>query len=315
MPGRTAAAHRAAGGAQRRVAPLRSISASRCASSVPCRCQSPALPGDQPAAGQPRQRVGDRRALGRHELAEQPVRERQREADPGRLDPAPARRQVPEQERRAAPRAAAGTRSRAARRVVGAPARPGAAARARSAATAAPARRTPRRAARTGSATARARRRAARAVVRARPGRLQQVAGAGNSDTVRSPTRVVERDERPRGSAGRDRARPRGTTGRDRTPRPRRRARGPWPPDGRRPACARRTPGPGRRRRRAGSAYSDGDSGRRAARSVAGGHRIGLGVGRVTFERNRGSLSRSSTLVAEPPDDRSARLPRSMRFR
>ena len=57
--------------------------------------------GDQAGLREPRQRVRDRRALGRDELAEQPVGERQRQPDPGRLDPAPARGQVPQQQHQA----------------------------------------------------------------------------------------------------------------------------------------------------------------------------------------------------------------------
>jgi hypothetical protein len=40
----------------------------------------------------------DRRALGRDELTEQPMGQRQRQLDPGRLDPAPAGGEVPQQQ-------------------------------------------------------------------------------------------------------------------------------------------------------------------------------------------------------------------------
>ena len=47
-------------------------------------------PVTRPGARQPRQRVRDRRALGRHQLAEQPVGERQAEADARTARPAPS---------------------------------------------------------------------------------------------------------------------------------------------------------------------------------------------------------------------------------
>ena len=45
--------------------------------------------GDQPGVAEARERVRDRRSLGRDELADQPVGQRQRQADAGRLDPPP----------------------------------------------------------------------------------------------------------------------------------------------------------------------------------------------------------------------------------
>ena len=76
----------------------RSTSASSWCSRVPCRWKSSAVPGDEARLREPLERVRDRRTLGRHELTEQPVGERQRQADPARLDPPPARRQMPEQQ-------------------------------------------------------------------------------------------------------------------------------------------------------------------------------------------------------------------------
>ena len=68
---------------------------------MPCRCRSPAVPVTRPACAEAREGVRDRWPLGRDELAEQPVGERQRHADAGRLDAPPARRQVPEQQHEA----------------------------------------------------------------------------------------------------------------------------------------------------------------------------------------------------------------------
>ena len=44
------------------------------------------------------ERVGDRRPLGRNELSQQTVGERQRQPDPGGLHPTPARRQMPQEQ-------------------------------------------------------------------------------------------------------------------------------------------------------------------------------------------------------------------------
>ena len=59
--------------------------------------------GHEPSLPEPFERVGDRRPLGRHELAEQAVGERKREPYPARLHPAPARGEVPEQQDEADP--------------------------------------------------------------------------------------------------------------------------------------------------------------------------------------------------------------------
>ena len=54
--------------------------------------------GYEPGIGQAVQRVRDRRTLGGHELPEQPMGERQRQADPGGLDATPARGEMPEEQ-------------------------------------------------------------------------------------------------------------------------------------------------------------------------------------------------------------------------
>ena len=56
------------------------------------------MAGHQPGLGEPLQRVRDRRPLGGDQLAEQAVRERQRQPDAARLDPAPAGGQVPQEQ-------------------------------------------------------------------------------------------------------------------------------------------------------------------------------------------------------------------------
>ena len=60
-----------------------------------------AVPGDQAGLGEPRQRVRDRRPLGADEPAEQLMGERQRQPDAAGLDLAPARGEVPQQQRQA----------------------------------------------------------------------------------------------------------------------------------------------------------------------------------------------------------------------
>ena len=54
--------------------------------------------GDQSGLGEPLERVRNRRPLGRDQLAEQAMGERQREADTGGLDPPPAAGEVPQQQ-------------------------------------------------------------------------------------------------------------------------------------------------------------------------------------------------------------------------
>ena len=193
---------------------VRSISDSRCSSSVPCRCQSPAAPVTRPGARQPRQRVGDRRPLGGHQLAEQPVGERQADADARRLDPSPAGGQVPEQQHQPhlQPRLAGDRTDRV--EVVG-PAlgtaqqrvgdlRPGQH----------PLRRTRRRAARTASAAAPARPTSRSIMSSTRtPSGLQQVAGAeqlgdGAVDDPGVHGHQAVEDQQPRALAGRVEPRP-----------------------------------------------------------------------------------------------------------
>ncbi len=72
--------------------------------------------GDEPGPRQPRERVRDRRPLGGDQLAEQPVGERQADADAARARPGPSAPRGARAGAPAAPRAGAGTRSHAARR-------------------------------------------------------------------------------------------------------------------------------------------------------------------------------------------------------
>ena len=58
--------------------------------SVPCRCHSSPWPRDEAGLREPRQRVRHRRPLGADEPAEQPVGEREREADAARARPGPS---------------------------------------------------------------------------------------------------------------------------------------------------------------------------------------------------------------------------------
>ncbi len=55
-------------------------------------------PGHEPGLREALQRVRDRRALGRHQLAEQAVRERQRQPDAARLDAPPSGGEVPQEQ-------------------------------------------------------------------------------------------------------------------------------------------------------------------------------------------------------------------------
>ena len=68
---------------------------------LPCRCHSSPWPVTSPARASRDEGVRHRRALGADQPTQQLMGERQRQADAARLDPAPARGQMPEQQRQA----------------------------------------------------------------------------------------------------------------------------------------------------------------------------------------------------------------------
>ena len=90
---------------RRRAAPAsagsRSVSASSWCSRRVVQVEVVGRAGHEPGLREPLQRVRDRRALGRHQLTEQAVGQRQRQPDAGRLDSAPAGGQVPQQQHQA----------------------------------------------------------------------------------------------------------------------------------------------------------------------------------------------------------------------
>ena len=66
---------------------------------VPVQVPLVAVTGDEARTGESRERVRDRRPLGAHQPPEQLMGQRQRQPDPARLDPPPARGEMPQQQR------------------------------------------------------------------------------------------------------------------------------------------------------------------------------------------------------------------------